>query len=192
MKKRIVTLLLALCLLLPASALTEAAPALTTLDLGDFTIEIDPDTPYELYEKADGEDLIAIFPAYVPSNDVFSQLHIAWFSDQIDYQEEIASAYNSLDDIKENYEANGLSVPEIGLLALDIIQLNGKDALKFDFYFIVNYGSADEESGDYYTFFERIIFVNISDGFYRFDTITLNQSSLDAYAQPVIDSIIWK
>lgn len=38
MKKRIVALLLALCLLLPASALAEAAPALTTLDLDDFTI----------------------------------------------------------------------------------------------------------------------------------------------------------
>ena len=57
--KKLIAILLALTMVLSGAALADAAqqPAVEPIDFGDFTMELDPEMPGEVYEKNSGEML---------------------------------------------------------------------------------------------------------------------------------------
>ncbi len=77
MMKKIVALLLALLLLLPAMAMAEI------LEFDDFTLEIKDGDLYELGTKAEGEILFMLYPAYDPNATFYPNINCTWSSGSI-------------------------------------------------------------------------------------------------------------
>lgn len=196
MLKRFLSLALVCALLLPCLALAQTA-TLTTLDLGDLSIDIDPNTPGQLGQKAEGTPLLQMFPAYLALGDETTNMIIQWTGEQMDIGTMTGvnlSLYATevLEGFKEGFESSGLTIVDASLLSLDHVDVGGKQALSFDLFATVDYSSLGAEyAGMQLDFYQRSYVVPVSDGAYAFVAVTLDQSVLDAYISPIMATVHW-
>ena len=109
--KKLLVLLLTLCMIciLPA-AMAETADG-SPLVLDGLTLNVAAGTVYELNERVDGEVYVTLYP-YASSNDTASNINVIWNGEPLDISaEDLKTLQNSMEDeIAPQFEAAGLQL----------------------------------------------------------------------------------
>lgn len=193
---KLLSALLVLFLLLPCAALAQA-PTVTTLAFGDFSMDLDPNTPGEVGVKADNEILLQVYPAYLTTGDDVTTLSVTWTTDpmNLDSMDNLSiSLYGAdvLEGFREGFEASGLTLAEMNLDSIEISTVGGKKALVFDISAVVDYSSMGPAyKGLTMSIYQRSYIVPVSDGAYAFVGVSQDADTLEAYIAPIMDTVRW-
>lgn len=195
MKKTVIALLL-VCALLTASlsALGEAAPAYEPIDYGDFTMAINPETPYSggMQGKVENSVWFTLYPAFIDLKDSNTNFNVVW-SQKVSpigsYQESNRDAYVSTLEktIRTQYESLGVKVTSFSVPFIQLQKLDSKDALA---YMMITELEIKGQAQAIYQL--QAIVSDEAFGTYTFTGSATTMELLETYVAPLFDAIAWK
>ena len=189
MKKALCVLMLAL--LLPCAALAQV------IRCDDFTMDLDPGMSRQIGEKAEGATVLQVFPAQQAADDDQTSLSVTWTGQALDLDAMTGlslSMYGSsmLDSFRQGFEAAGLTVVDCSLLSIDMTQLGGKQAMRFDISSTVDYSAMGAEfTGVIRSVCQRSYVVPVPDGVYVFACVSPDAAVIDACIEPLLKTVQW-
>lgn len=192
MKKTVPALILACLLALSCvSAPAETAVEPTGVDLGDFSLLIDPDMPCQLNEKAENAVWFTLYPAYKAAGDSATNFNVVWsqeYNDLSSWKDSDAPDYIS--DVKtkteEQYAALGAELIDFEIPAIQLTKLDGKDALASYMTSTIRYNGVEASLHQM-----NAIVSDPAFGTYTFTGTAQTQELLAAYVDPLFDAIRW-
>ena len=196
--KKLIAILLALALVLSGAALAEAAqqPAVEPIDFGDFTMELDPEMPGEVYEKNSGEMLFQIYPAYLINGDESSNVNAIWVDETTDFssltteEAQAQFANQMLEDVLAAYEEAGLKADNLQLLGCALVEQDGVPGFVLLYSVDVDYaGMGVDLQATLYQ--EQAYLSDASFGTYIFTATAVDMDTLTEIIDPLFDTIKW-
>lgn len=189
--KKILCALLLLTMMLPCAALAQI------LNLGDFSMDLDPDMPGQIGKKMEGELLLQVYPAYQATGDDQTTLAVNWTSETMDLDSMnglTLSIYGSnvVEGFKEGFESSGLTISDCSLESIELAKVGGQNALKFDIFATVDYSSLGADyAGLTLRIYQRSYVVPMEDGAYAFVCISSDAESVETYIEPLMATVQW-
>lgn len=118
--KKLFSLMLCL-ILLSACALAEEAPY--TLDMGDFTMSLNPGDSVELLEKIENMPLLYVYPADTGDENYYDNINIVWNTQDVSAMTEADIEYLAefvLTQSEQQYAAMGIDAANFQLLGTEL------------------------------------------------------------------------
>lgn len=118
--KKLFALILCMVLLMPA-ALAEAP---VVLDAGDFTMQVNPGDAYELYEKAEGAVMLALYTVDTGDETFLDNVNVAWTAEDTTAMDEASlEAMGNLimEQAKLQYDELGVATDNYQLLSFELV-----------------------------------------------------------------------
>ena len=197
MMKKIASLVLVCCLMFSTAALAQTA-TIETLDFGDFTLDMDPSTPGSVEEKTDGQIFIQAYPAYLPAGDESTNFNVVWTgSDSTDYgaltdAQQLLFISSVWTHAQNGFKDMGIEATDFETLDHGITEIGGRKALFFVSSMTIDYsGMGAQYQGLVRKIYQKAIVVNGPFGTYTFTASADSVEKIEAYVQPLWDTLRW-
>ncbi len=197
MKKTLCLILLCTMLLCPLCAFGEETPA-ETMDFGDFTMTLNPETPGHLYEKTDNSVFLILYPLYLETGDESSILNVVWGKSratdgQMQSQEYLDALWEGIkEQLTTTCEQMGLNLLEINFLEKGFTQVGGLNALYYTYYSTMDYSDfSDETQGVVMGIYTKGIIVCGGFGTYTFTCTSSEQEAFATCFDPLLATVQW-
>ena len=197
MKKTLCLILFCAMLLCPLCAFGEETPA-ETLDFGDFTMTLNPETPGYLYEKADNSVFLILYPLYLETGDESSNLNVVWSKSratdgQMQSQEYLDALWEGIkEQLTPTYEQMGIKLLELDFLESGFTQVGGLNALYYMYYSTMDYSDySDETQGVVMSMYTKGIMVCGGFGTYTFTCTSLDPETFTTCFDPLLATVQW-
>lgn len=199
--KKLLALSLALCLLLPALALAEAAPTeYDPIDMGDFSMAIPEDMDFALSEqgKANNAVWFILYPAYNATGDSSTNFNVVWNEAQTDMSvlpdetREYLKGEEYKEYLAEACRQQGFELLSYEVISVELTQLDGLDALaNFSMTTLDMSALGEEYAGLQVSLYQYQLGVSGDFGTYHFTGTASTQELMDEYILPLFDAITW-
>ncbi|MBQ8954489.1 MAG: hypothetical protein IJ048_10265 [Clostridia bacterium] len=196
--KKLIAALLALALILSGAALADAAPqiAAEAIDFGDFTMELDPEMPGEIYDKVSGEMLFQIYPAYRVNGDESSNVNCVWVDEAMDFDafaDETAQAQLAeelLQNVLAGFEEANMKTDDLTVLLYGLVEQDGVPGFAVVYSVDVDYSGMGIDLQA--TLYQELAYLSDEAfGTYIFTATAVDMDTLTDILEPLFDTIAW-
>ena len=170
----------------------DAKPTLAMIDLGDFTLAVDPNMPGEIQEKADQTSFFMAYPNYDENAEFHSNFNIVWTQayDDVTAQDPEALTRQIMEKTAAELADSGIAVDNLQFIQAAVDEVDGKPAL------FAMYAMDLDYSGTGYDLQCTVVYAQVITGseemgLYTFTAGATDEEGLMAGVN-IIDTLKWK